>query len=437
LLNYKKVTLNIIISLMFILSLTISLTISNGSWAILTFAIFISILLMKAYKGSQPVFIMFTFFMLYVIFLIPYFYFGVNITYYTEYRDYDVYTKTLIYHTIFLVLLYIFSYNKNIFEGKITDKLVFKNSTISYSISILLMVFIIIFGKTGNSILETGGYGRGGVGGFLNLAIYEYFYIFVITAFVFSNKNPVLLRLVKIIAIVYALKSLLYGNRIEVLQIGLLLFILFYEKKFSTLKIIMFGLMGYLFFDIFGIFRQDISLFMNNMKGYEIFKLTSDRGFVSSNQGDVFYSSAVMISAIEYGIYDIIFRVKSFISFISQIFLPSRFTSVNAQLSVIVKDLANTGGGGLISIYFYFWGGIVGILVIAKYISSIVQKVYTSKNQFLIIYGVMVLTTYPRWFAYGPIALFKLSGYVIVVYFIFNTVFYSIESKMRSSKKVI
>jgi len=437
LLNYKNLTVNLFVLIIFLVSLMVSINLSNGSWAIFSFAIFISILVIRVYRYSQPIFIMMSFFFLYVIFLIPYFYYGVNISYYTEYNNYDMFTKTLIYHTIFIVALYIFS-KKNKFDTseRIVDKLNFKNSIFAYAISIFMMVFIIVFGKTGDNILDTGGYGRSGGGGFLNLAIYEYFYIFVITAFIYSNKNPYLLRLIGIVSSVYAFKALLYGSRIEVIQIALLLFILFFEKKISTLRLVFYGVLGYLFFDIFGLLRQDINSFFVNIKNYELFQVTSDRGFVSSNQGDVFYSSAVLVSAIEYGVYDILFRIKSFLGFISQIFLPSRFTSLDAQLSVIIKNLTNTGGGGLISIYFFSWGGLFGIVFIAKYISFILHKLYISKNQYLLIYGIMVLTTYPRWFAYGPIALFKLSGYVIIVYFIFNTIIYAIENRMRSRSSV-
>ena len=43
-------------------------------------------------------------------------------------------------------------------------------------------------------------------------------------------------------------------------------------------------------------------------------------------------------------------------------------------------------------------------------------KLQKSKNIYFILYSIVVLATYPRWFGYNAIGLFKISFYIIPLY---------------------
>ena len=100
------------------------------------------------------------------------------------------------------------------------------------------MFLITIFGRSGNNIFDSGGYGSIGAnvqnaGG---LAIFEYFLVLFPIAYIYSGQNKKKLRLLLIMAVIYSLKGLLLGGRIEALQMLLMIFILYIDNKKLKLR---------------------------------------------------------------------------------------------------------------------------------------------------------------------------------------------------------
>ena len=141
-----------------------------------------------------------------------------------------------------------------------------------------------------------------------------------------------------------------------------------------------------------------------------------------TNQGEVFYSSVAFIGLKNYGLLN---TNKSFEYFVLSLILPSRYLPKISDLPGYVSSFTPIGGGSGVFAYFYVWFGIYGVVGIAIFLSFLINLAYKSSNEYLILYSVMVLSTYPRWFAYSPITLFKLCLYILPVYFIYKIMFNS------------
>lgn len=402
-----------------VLSLTFSYYVDNYS-ILFSYGIVLNVLIIYIVRNSTPLQIIFVFMLTYLLNLIPYFYLGINIAYFTAYQQRDIFQIVLILQVIFLIFIYMFI-NKDINKEKetLSNKLYVKNNIVLFFISIFAMVFIFMFGKKGENIFESSGYQKDTLESGSGLAINEYFLIFVLMSYLFSGNNEKRKALILIISIVYAIKNILYGGRIETLQLLILLLILFFDKYVNKFFLLIAIISGYFFLNLIANFRNSLS----TQQLFNFLKVGKDGSYYfQSNQGDVFYTSSVYIGLIKDKVFDMDFRIQSFFSFIQRIFMPSQYSGVEANLSNYSKMFTDSGGGGLISTYFYVWLSYFGIFFIGVLIAYIVNRLYKTKNQLALTYFCMVLATTPRWFAYDPITMFKLSFYSIVVHILFSKV---------------
>jgi hypothetical protein len=156
-------------------------------------------------------------------------------------------------------------------------------------------------------------------------------------------------------------------------------------------------------------------------------------GSIISNEGDVFQSSVRLIGLIKIQALDAFLRVKSFIGFVLSIFVPAAWLPEEASLMTFKKGIYNSGGGGLIAVYFYVFLGWFGPLVISFYVFWIYGVAIFYKSIYLKFYVLLIFSTFPRWFAYNPIILFKLCLWVIPIAFVFDLVFNALRTNIKKT----
>ncbi len=357
---------------------------------------------------------------------IYYYAFNIKTTYYTEYFGREYYDFTLIIMSLFLLFIYIF--NKKVNDCDDYKYLIRgisrKNNIILFTISIILIIFIILFGKSGQTILESGTYKVGSVVGVGGLAISEYIVLFLALAYKFSKEIKFSKGIIITLSCIYMLKMLLYGGRVEFLQVGILLYILYFEKQYTYIKLITISACVFIFFQIYGSIRTDILYFLKNPLEISLFNhLEQPSDYKPSNAGEVIYNSSLFLGVIKNHIVNFEDRLVSLLAFIMRVFLPTKFVPYKeAYLSNYLATISPAGGGGFISVYFYYYLGFIGVILISGYISYLFKKSYGSKNEYFKFYCIIVFTTFPRWLVYDPITLFKLSGYIILLLFGYNIV---------------
>jgi len=278
------------------------------------------------------------------------------------------------------------------------------------------MIFIILTGIAGENIFQSGGYGQGQKIRFLNLAIYEYFLIFFLMGFKYMKENLRSKLIMTILAFLYVVKNLSFGGRIESLQLIIMIFILFFESKFKYRVLIPILLILVVFLGFWGVFRGfvagDISV-LNYMRRMDLLS-------IFGTQSEVIYSSSVIQSLRIDSLYSQEEFLKMLVLFFVSVFIPSRFMPQEAYLTSVARNVSGFGGGGLISSYFYTWLGYFGVVFIGLWIAMLLNGLGRRRSQGFVVYQIMILSVYPRWFSYSPITMFKLSFYGVIVYLVFR-----------------
>lgn len=385
-------------------------------------------IIFKTYR-CLPVLLMFLFFFTYVVNLIPFFFAGEYIFYYPPKGGFY---ETLFIHTIFLCTLdtFLLPIKKRLY---INEKILQTENIFLYLSLCVLFVFYLIFGIRGDTILDTGGYGqRGditGLGGFG-----EYFLILIPLLYMYSGKSYIMKKVIHILMLLMGIKLLLYGGRIGVLMMGLLYLIFYYDTRknhISIFKILCYAIPILYIFVLMGAIRGNINLVLTSSWS-ELFLLPFRGDFLKTyieffgNQNDIFYSSTVLNQAVLSDTLSVYTRLEIFFYNVLSLFVPySWLPEKAAVVSYIQKNIATTGGGALISTYCYFFLSYPGVILIGYYIASLINKLQKSKNVYFILYCIMVLATYPRWFGYNIIGLFKISFYIVILYAIIKR-FYKI-----------
>jgi hypothetical protein len=385
---------------------------------IYTFAI--NLIVLFSYRKAIPVFIMVAFFLPY--FYIPkYFFDGIPISFWNSYQEATLINLVSICSSIFLVSFFVG-------VGKINDRQLISKKIVGalrernlFFISLLILVFILIFGIQGDTIFESGRYGTGEVH---KSALYEYFIVFFLASiFLMNPKNNWHKFILSFLLLFYMFKALIYGGRIEVLQLGLVVMYLtlnFFYKKKLLLAVLICAI--YIFLDIVAQIRANPFLFFNLSELSFLSSIfTEQTEIIASQYGDVYQSSLRIVGLLRDGFIDIQTSFLSFLTVVFGSFLPSKFTPDFYNLASYQRNIARSGGGGLISVFSFAWLSYFGPLVFGLFIGLIVRYFYKLDNPIINMYGLLVLITFPRWFAYYPVILFKMNflGILIVMLIVF------------------
>ncbi len=403
---------------------------------LLSFAILANVSLIVKTGKSIPILLMFLFFLTYVINLIPFFFNG---NYIFAYPYTKGFYETLQIHALFLFSIDVFllPIKKSLFVG---EKIPYRTNLKGFLFVAFLFLFFIVFAIRGETILDTGGYGRQGdktsLGGFG-----EYFLLLIPLLYIYGGKRVLLRKVTFILMLLMGIKLLLYGGRIGVLMMGLLVFMLYYNTKnrnISTLKLLLFSLPILYLFVLLGAIRANIFLVLESSWS-EIALLPFKTNFLDTyiqffgNQNDIFYSSTILNQAAISGTIGMGTRLEMFFYNVLSLVVPYSFLPEKAAvIPYIQANIASTGGGALVSSYFYFFLSYPGVILSGVFISFIINNLQRTKNLLFVLYAVIVLSTYPRWFGYNMISLFKISFYVIPVYLVVKFVFERIKIKTKN-----
>lgn len=378
-------------------------------------------------RNFKPLAILFLFTLPYIYITLPHFAngsFPLTLAYY-QFDNEIFYTKVLVIHSLFLcVITLCLPFIKTPFVLK--EYLPKKDNIIVFYGLLLLMAGIVILGRSGTSIFESGGYGSEDaniqLGG--GLAIFEYFLVVFPIAYIYSGKRRLHLGLLLLAAMIFSIKGMLFGGRIEAIQAMFQVFILFIDHKALRLrKVLAFLIVPAMIFIIFGFIRSN-----PNINIAEVVDIIIENYKVASyaflgNHIDIYYSSTRLYAFVHNGILSLEDRLFSFGLNILAIVVPYGKLPDLANLAAYRQSDYPAGGGGLISVVFYVFLSYPGVILIGSLFGLVIRKVFYSRNTIILLYGIMILCTYPRWFGYSPIVFFKISFYIIPLYLIIKFIF--------------
>lgn len=387
--------------------------------------IVINVLFLIKFLNKIPIFILFFYILLHSKIFVLFYLWNFSISFWTSFQNDNEIGPVLISLLLFLYVLgNVISSNKvseNFYSYKIT-----KPSKITFWIISTILVFILFFGIQGDNVLVSGGYNN-----FENIqksTLHEYFILIFLLLILYAPKHGLYKNIIRLFLFFYVVKTLLYGGRIEVVQIFLLFFYLFYlfKNKIKTRYILLFLFLGIYFNGIVSNIRSNPKIILEQnysslFNPKEVFALDLKNPYISSTEGDVVHSSARMVGLINTNELTISDRLISFTSYIISPFIPPSYLSDLSNLSTYKQDLVQSGGGGLISTYFFCWMGYLGPIIAALFIGVFINRFFELYSPGIYIYGLCLLTMFPRWFSYNPIFLIKFSLYAVILFYVLKT----------------
>lgn len=285
----------------------------------------------------------------------------------------------------------------------------YKNNFI-YVICLAITMYCIVASGSGGSIFSEGGY-RGALESGSRDSLLAYGMIFLMLSMV-SAHSRVKRNLVYVVSLIYIAKNLLYGGRIETMSLCIAIYSIRFQYIISLKRALLLAFLGFCFMTFWGIMRQSGNLEVG---------LSSEDLAENATANDVFYSSMRVYFLLDYGYLDFTDRLMSFLNFLLSAVMP--VSSPLANLSTYMIDYYNCGGGGLISTYFYIWGGYLGIIFLALVLSKLYNLGNKNNSSFYMrFYVVLLLAMAPRWFAYYPIQIIKYCLYGVIIAYILNTI---------------
>lgn len=278
--------------------------------------------------------------------------------------------------------------------GKFSDKTAFWLLFIICSI-------IPFIGQTGTSIFVSG------YGSAEKSTLFEYFIVFYFLLFLFADRKSNIQDLsLWIIFLIYISRSLLFGGRVEVVIISLLTLYIRYDfMRNRSIQFFILAWFGILLMQLIAIIRTSPWLAQEIFSGNFI----SAEGIIWTIQtqyGDVYQASLRVIGLLSEGFITTNERITSLFSVIFG-FFPSSWLPEVYNLANYLRNVASTGGGGLVSAYSYVWLGGFGPPIFGIMLGTVIRFGLRNINFYLSVYCLLLLTFFPRWFAYYPTPLFK------------------------------
>lgn len=326
-----------------------------------------------------------------------------------------IYTTTLIL-CLFYIVVYLFTSFKRSSQNSFKSK----PNNAMYWCSIAVLIFAILVGRTGDTILSAGGY----VGSLENSSgsiINEYAIIFILIAWISSQKGSKR-KILYLLCILYCVKNLLYGGRIQTLMVCILLFVVHFQYILSIRALIICGIIGFIFMRFFGALRGDpVAVLSGDWVGILLGNTQTAPDISVRSGADVFYASMRNIYFVYESILSVNDRVNSFIYYILSVIIPYSYLPDIANLSTYLSAQYPVGGGGLAPIYFFVFLSWPGVLLLGWFVAKVVNVFSNGPIlSYKYVYAILFIVCVPRWFAYYPIQLIKLCVYGVVFYVIFS-----------------
>lgn len=437
--NLRRLSFSGLLSVLLIIIFAIAFSFSTIYDTIKSFylvCVFINLYNIFLFRRNPAFLLFFIFCLFYTLSLVPYYFYGLDVSPWKDFNQKDYYDSVLRIHGCFLVTPLLFN-PKKYKDFKNALKVCRNPNAIGFIIFCVISFLVIILGQSGSTIFESGGYATGESS---KSTLYEYFILFYLATYYYSDKKPYQKVLLVSLVLIYVYKSLLYGGRIEVVQLLLLCFYIFiidYKIKIKPIRIII-GCMTFYYINMvfsgvrsnpLPLLEGNYAYYLNPFKAYS----NTDASYISSNEGDVIQSSVRLIGLIENGLLDIGTRVKALAGFLLSIILPSSMLPEEASLITYKKEIYNSGGGGLAAVYFYAFLSWLGPFMISAYLFFVFRLTFIYRSNYFKLYCLMVFSTFPRWFAYNPIILFKLSLWIVPIIFFSNLIFSFLRKEIKKT----
>lgn len=248
----------------------------------------------------------------------------------------------------------------------------------------------------------------------------EYLLIPIIFLCFFGNKSKnkrililLFLALYCFCSVYVAKQDTVTTGRITILQAILLVILCLYINKLKFRHILGIGFVGIFAMAALGLTRTGGAVSFSNA-----IKSTFDSIFFGGTFTFAYGSSLTFIQTAD-TIVGFSVRIKSFLQFILSIFIGSgRSIVALGNVPTLTSKYFLHYNGGLMPMYFYFWGGWIGVLASGALLAFIINKASESESSFSGLFICLSAAMVFRWYVYNPILLFRLSLLIFMIVYL-------------------
>lgn len=366
----------------------------------------------------------------YVLVAFNYFWFGKHIVKYNPCESLETVFKVLQILSMFhFILLYFLNYSR----GKEVRRQILKESNPNvFTFLAVVSLLITLLGSSGQNIFESGGYAET-INTRESTSFFVYNLIPLSLTFIYAD-TPQRRKISYLLVAFFCAKDLLFGGRVDTIQLLLILFFIKFQYIWSKKRIILLASAGALFMSVWGILRGHIDFNMIDIYmrlGEMYFDTDSEIDYQIGNSADVYYAAVRIIYLINENVLTIELRIISFICFFLSVFVPFSYLPDVANLASFMQKDYWSGGGGLAPVFFFAFAGYFGVIVFSFLISHLMNLFHKlGSSKYVHYYTILMLATTPRWYAYYPIQIIKFCVLGALFYWI-------LEHNFKKRKKVL
>lgn len=374
----------------------------------------IQIYLLWRFRNIQMLQIITLYIFLYFIFLIPYFYFNMELSQYSEFQK-DLYFEKVLY------LFYLFysgafiasAWEINPHRIKLNKEIQLKpDKTIKILYLIIVAIAVVLMFREGVNVLDASSpymaY-RENLNNTSSISLFVILLLFFLP-YLYSSK-----------LLYYSILSLVFfycvtrGFRMVLAPLLLLIFFHKLDLKFRFRLIFILFILSFLFMG-----------YVNSLKMGQKFKLiysfTENPDYVLSHQADALYISASTIGLIDSNEITFSNRILLTIGFLSESIIPPTLLPDTIKFPHVVSLHARTGGGGLFIPGAYLMWGSIGVILCGFLLVFLFKISYNTNNIMLKLLISVIFIFSPRWISYDFHLILRFSVYIFIIYFLLNNI---------------
>ena len=367
------------ISILFIL--TYPMTLNNNIFLSLI-TLIVSILFMVKVKKNIGLFIigLLIAYVNYSIFIGEFLFFETLTTPFTSLKTIDNYGLAIKSVLIFIWTLFYFI--KDIQPLHIT----YRYENLIFIVSVLFLVYILIFGiiRTPQESYQVA-----------ITPLYEYSKLVLIAGFVFSGNKKGLKIILSLLALLLSLQDIYYGGRITTIQIGLIVLFMMFHHQINYKNILLLFIVGLIGLEAVNIYRYNYDISQIDLS---ILSQIINKYLMFDTATFAFYSSITHIEVSS--LLSLGERLSWFVEFmLSMVELNTKNIDISLYIS---NNYYLNYGGGLITSWFYFWLGYLGIIFISLLTAFLIRYALKNTSLFHTLIFFVIVVTVPRWYLYSP-----------------------------------
>ena len=386
---------------------------------------FLMLLSLYAYRNAQIFMIVIIYVGLYFLYLIPHFYFGIQLSQYTLYNNNSNFEKVIFQFYLFYLGLLFNCTNLLNREKKEMSDIIFFDFKFEKRLILLILSFLLLLitYSEGTNIYRAANYYQAYtenlkvIGASCLFGVIPLFFL----GFSYKNKKKRFFIIFPFVFL-YCIFAITRGTRMVLVPYIMLLFILCFDLKFKSKYIVLLCIIGFIILLLLNMVKAKIEFKVSNLLGTGVECLIS-------HHTDMDYICCSIFGLFEDNLISPELRFTTRIGTILESIIPPKFLPNNWKYPHAFASIIPNGGGCPMFVVLYIsFFGYIGIFYLCYFLSKFAASLYSSKSKVKKIFIITVLIFSSRWISYDFHVILRFPIFSLILYFFikivnFNTFF--------------